>query len=122
MQESIGLVADEDVELAINEEDLSTLAMDILTISEDVTDIFSKIDAKMDSLKNCYESDEYSALMTKYRDFKKNYSIVKDNIVSYSDDLIAVINKVRTGDRTIAFLIDSITEDTKDKASKIENM
>lgn len=122
MQESIGLVADEDVELAINEEDLSTLAMDILTISEDVTDIFSKIDAKMDSLKNCYESDEYSALITKYRDFKKNYSIVKDNIVSYSDDLIAVINKVRTGDRTIAFLIDSITEDTKDKASKIENM
>ncbi len=122
MQEGIGLVANEDVELAIREDDLADLAMEILTISEDVTDIFSKVDSKMDSLKNCYEADEYNSLMAKYREFKKNYTVVKDNIVSYSDDLISVINKVRAGDKSIAFLIDSITEDTKDKASKIENM
>lgn len=122
MQEGIGLVANEDVELAIREDDLADLAMEILTISEDVTDIFSKVDSKMDSLKSCYEADEYSSLMAKYREFKKNYTVVKDNIVSYSDDLISVINKVRAGDKSIAFLIDSITEDTKDKASKIENM
>ena len=112
----------EDIKLAIREDDLADLAMEILTISEDVTDIFSNIDSKMASLKNCYDADGYNQLMAKYRDFKKNYTIVKDNIVSYSDDLIAVINKVRAGDKKIAFMIDNITEDTKDKASKIEKM
>ena len=122
MQNGIGLIADKDIALAIREDDLSDLAMDILTISEEVTEIFSKVDSKMDSLKNCYEADEYNMLMVKYRDFKKNYSVVKDNIVSYSDDLISVINKVRAGDKNIAFIIDSITDDAKDKARKIEKM
>lgn len=122
MQNEIGLVANEDHALAIKEDELSDLAMDILTLSEEVTDIFSKVDSKMESLKSCYEADEYASLMSKYRDFKKNYTIVKDNIVTYSDDLISVINKVRAGDKKIAFIIDAITEDAKEKASKIENM
>lgn len=122
MQNGIGLVADKDIALAINDDGLAELAMDILTISEDVTEICEKVNAKMDSLKNCFDTDEYNALMAKYKFFKKNYSIVKGNIVSYSDDLISVINKVKAGDKHIAFIIDSITEDAKDKASKIEKI
>ncbi len=110
-----------DIQLAIKEDDLSAFAMDLLTISEEVSDIFSSIDSKMDSLKNYFEGSQYDSLMESYRTFRKNYSVVKNNIVSYSDDLIAVINKVRQGDQDIAFLIQQITDDTINKAKEINN-
>ena len=110
------------IQLAINEEDLSAFAMDLLTISEDISDMFSSIDNKMENLKNYFDGSKYDHLMSSYRTFRKNYSIVKNDIVSYSDDLIALINKVRKGDKDIAFLISQITDDTSKKAKEIENI
>ena len=114
------LVAKDDIHLTIREDDLSDMAMDLLNTSEEISDLFSSVDTKMDSLKNYFEGSQYNNLMASYRVFRKNYSVVKSDIVSYSDDLIAVINKVRRGDDTIASLIRSITEDTMQKAKEIE--
>ncbi len=112
----------DDIRLWIDEDRLGEFAMDLLTISEDVSDLFSSVDEKMSNLKSCYDSKQYENLMSSYRMFRKNYSIVKHNIVSYSDDLIAVINKVRAGDKDIAFLISQITDEAKRQANKIENL
>ena len=109
-----------DIQLAIREDDLSTFAMDLLTISEDISDLFSSVDSKMDNLKNYFDGSKYDLLMDSYRSFRKNYTVVKNDIVSYSDDLIAVINKVRSGDNDIAFLINQITEDTIKKSKEVE--
>ena len=111
-----------DVRLTIKEDDLSDFAMDLLTTSENVSDLFSSVDLKMQTLKNYFDGSKYDSLMASYREFRKNYAVVKNNIVSYSDDLIAVINKVRAGDQKIASLISQITEDTKQKAKEIENL
>lgn len=112
----------EGVSLAINEADLGQMAMDILTLSEDVADVFSQVDSKMELLKNYFSGSEYDKLMNDYRTFRKNYSIVKEAIVSYSDDLIAVVNKARAGDTRIALLISDLTDETSKKAQKLENL
>ena len=110
-----------DIELAIREDDLSDLAMYLLTTSDEVSDLFSSIDSKMETLKNYFDGAQYDNLMASYRTFRKNYAVVKNDIISYSDDLISVINKVRAGDNKIAFIIEQITNDTLQKAKEIEN-
>lgn len=107
--------------LAINENDLSQLAMDILSLSDDVADIFSSIDQKMESLGTCFSGKEYDHMMSVYRTFRKNYTNVKNSIIAYSDDLICVINKVRAGDNSIAFLINQIADETLEEAKNIKN-
>ena len=111
-----------DIQLAIQEDDLSDFAMYLLTTSDEVSDLFSSIDSKMETLKNYFDGEQYDQLMNSYRSFRKNYSVVKEYIVSYSDDLFSVINKVRAGDKKIALIINQITEDTKQKAKEIENL
>lgn len=110
---------EEEISLWINEENLGSFAMNLLTASEDITEIFSSIDKKMEALKLCFDGKEYDHLMAKYRDFRKNYPVVKNNIVSYSDDLIALINKVRAGDKDIAFIIDKLTKYANEQAKEV---
>lgn len=113
---------EKEIRLWIDEENLGSFAMNLLTASEDISEIFSSIDNKMEALKIYFDGKEYDHLMTKYRDFRKNYPIVKNNIVSYSDDLIALINKVRAGDDDIAFIIDSLTKYVNEKAKEVKNL
>ena len=110
-----------DIQLGINEEDLGQFAMDILTLADDVSDLFSSIDSKMDSLKNCFDGAQYVSLMNSYREFRKNYGIVKRSINSYSSDLIAIVNKARVGDTKISFMIEQLTDDISKKAKNIKN-
>lgn len=112
----------QEVLLGVKEGDLSTFAMDVLTVADDISDIFSKIDSKIESLKNCFDGQKCQNVISAYADLRSNYSAVKDSIISYSDDLIALINKVRSGDNHIAFLINQITEDTKNEAKRIESL
>lgn len=111
-----------DIVLGIKEDDLCDFAMDILNLSDDVSDLFSSIDSKMESLKNYFDCAQYNNLMSSYRDFRKNYGVVKRAIISYSDDLIAVVNKAREGDNKIAFMISQISEDTSKKAQNVNNL
>lgn len=111
-----------DIVIAINEEDLGQFAMDILTLSEDISDLFSSIDTKMNNLKTYFDCEEYQKLMNFYASIHRNYSVVKNSLVSYSDDLIAVINKVKAGDTKLAFMIDEISQLASAKAKEIENL
>lgn len=112
----------DNVILGINEAELSDFAMDILNLSDDVADIFSSIDSKMELLKNYFDGSQYDSLMNSYRSFRKNYGVVKRSIISYSDDLIAVVNKAREGDAKIALMINQISDDISKKAQNVENL
>lgn len=111
-----------DISLNVNENDLSQFSMDLLTISEDVSDIFTSIDSKIESLNSYFSGKQYDKLMNKYRVLRKNYSIVKDTIVSYSDDLICLVNKVRSGDKHIALIIEDATVENLNKAKNVEKI
>ena len=73
----------------------------------------------MSELKAYYDCSKYYSLVNSYNEFKKNYSIVKQNIVTYSDDLIAVINKFKSGDNDVSVLVESDSMDVKQKATMI---
>jgi hypothetical protein len=113
---------DEELKLGVKDEDLSSFAMDILSFSDEVSKIFSSIDSKMNELKNYFSGARYDNLMSAYNSFKPNYSIVKDDIISYSDDLITLINKSIAGDKQIAFLINKVTDIAKEETEKVNNL
>lgn len=104
---------------AINEEELSELAIDIIDFNDELADLFSSIDGKISELKNFYNCSKYYPFLNSYNEFKKNYSIVKQNIVSYSDDLIAVINTFRTGDKDVSLALEADLSDVKEKATMV---
>ena len=109
----------ENIRLFIKEKELNEFAMHVLTVSDELNSIFSDITSKMDELKAYYNGNNYDSLISSYNDFKGNYLRVKDGVVSYSDDLIALIDKVRSGDEMIAFTINQIAEDAKKQAEEI---
>lgn len=108
--------------LSIKEGELSQIAMEIMTISDNVMEKFSEINGKMTELKRYFDGPEYDRLINRYNAFKKNYSVVKNNIISYSDELICIINKVRTGDKNVALVIDELAQDVSKKAKNIEKL
>lgn len=108
--------------LGIKDDELGDFAMDILNLSDDVSDLFSSIDSKMESLKNYFDCSQYNNLMSSYRAFRKNYSVVKNSLVSYSDDLIAIVNKAHEGDSKLALIFNQASEDTLKKAQNVRNL
>jgi hypothetical protein len=104
---------------AIREDELSELAIDIIDFNDEIAEIFNSVDSKMSELKAYYDCSKYYSLVNSYNEFKKNYSIVKQNIVTYSDDLIAVINKFKSGDNDVSVLVEGDSMDVKQKATMI---
>ncbi len=104
---------------AINEDELSELAIDIVDFNDDLAELFNSIDSKMSELKSYYDCSKYYSLLSSYNEFKKNYSVVKQNITTYSDDLIAVINKFKSGDKDVSFVVETDSLDVKQKATMI---
>ena len=92
-----------------------------MNFNDELSELFSSIDNKMVELKSAFNSKEYQSLMSQYSEFKKNYAVVKNNINSYSDDLVAVINKMRTGDSNITSLLETKSDDVLEQAKLINN-
>lgn len=105
---------------AINEEELSELAIDIIDFNDEIAELFSSIDGKMSELKSYFDCSKYYTLLNSYNEFKKNYAVVKQNILTYSDDLIAVINKFKSGDKDVSLVVAGDYEDVKQKAIMVK--
>lgn len=105
---------------AINEEELSELAIDIIDFNDEIAELFSSIDGKMSELKSYFDCSKYYTLLNSYNEFKKNYAVVKQNILTYSDDLIAVINKYKSGDKDVSLVVAGDCEDVKQKATMVK--
>lgn len=105
---------------AINEEELSELAIDIIDFNDEIAELFSSIDGKMSELKSYFDCSKYYTLLNSYNEFKKNYAVVKQNILTYSDDLIAVINKYKSGDKDVSLVVVGDCEDVKQKATMVK--
>ena len=105
---------------AINEEELSELAIDIIDFNDEIAELFSSIDGKMSELKSYFDCSKYYTLLNSYNEFKKNYAVVKQNVLTYSDDLIAVINKFKSGDKDVSLVVAGDYEDVKQKATMVK--
>lgn len=104
----------------IKEDELSSLIIEILDYSDRISEIFDKLDACISKLPKHYQDLSCTKLINYYRGLAENYSIIKKNIISYSDDLTTLIKKVRENDKYIASLFQNYTEDTKNKIKSVE--
>lgn len=107
--------------LGINEKDLQSLATDIMRLSDEINLILNKYDNKFFSLQSCYEGKSYNELKNYYASVREKYSTVKKNLVTYSDDFIALIRKMKEADKKIAGMFNEYTAETKAKTNKIND-
>ena len=109
------------VVMGINEDGLKSLSLEVIDSADRISEIFDKIDACMDKLSGCYQDSSSVKLLEYYNDFRENYSVIKGNIKSYSDDFIELIEKMRENDNYLISLFQNYTNDTYDKIKSIEN-
>lgn len=104
----------------VNEGDIRTLGVEILKCSDRISDIFNLIDNKVNELPDYYKSTSCNEFCKSYEEFRKNYEIIKSNIVSYSDDLFRLVDKMKEGLNEVSSMIQNFTEEKKSKAKNIE--
>lgn len=109
-----------DLILAINEDDLSTLSLEVLDYADRISEIFDKIDEAMDQLSNHYQGLPAVEIMNHYKELAAYYTIFKENIVTYSDDFVELIKKMREMDKDVTKMVQGFTEDTIKKAKVVE--
>lgn len=109
----------DNVVAGINEEELGNLSMEILNYADDISDIFSRIDSCISKLPSSYDCDVKTKIMNSYDVIKDNYKVVKSNIISYSDDLIELIQKMKEGDEYISNMFVEFTTEMQDKKRTI---
>ncbi len=110
-----------DIVAAINEDDLTSLSLEILDYADRISEIFDKIDSCMEKLPNNYQGQSCTEIINYYKELAAFYPIVKENIRSYSDDFITLIKKMESNDKYLVTLFQNYTDETIKKVKSIEN-
>lgn len=105
----------------INEEGLTSLSLELLDYADEISTILSKINLKIEQLSDNCDGSAINTIKDKYYSFKQNYSAVKYNINSYSNDLIALIQKAKQTDKNMTRIFEEGITDLKQEAKKLDN-
>lgn len=109
-----------DAIVGIREEDLRSLCLEILDYADRISEIFDKIDLKMDKLPEYYQGDSSTKIQAYYNNLSSNYLTIKNNVISYSDDLICLIQKMKENEKYLLSLFNNYTIDTKNKIKSVK--
>lgn len=103
----------------INEEGLETLISELDNHSDVISGLFDKIDQTISGLPDYYKCSACEAIMNSYHEFRKNYAIIKNNLASYSDDYVCLIQKMKAGDKELAKAVIGYTGKYVDEAKRV---
>ncbi len=115
------LVNSYDATAGVNIGNMEVLCFEIEDYANRIGDIFTKIDERMDNLSRYYQGDSCDSLFNYYSELKNNFVAIKDNINSYSDDLVELVKKLQSIDIKVANLFTDFSIDTKNKTKSIES-
>lgn len=115
------LVNSYDATARVNIGNMEVLCFEIEDYANRIGDIFTKIDERMDNLSRYYQGDSCDYLFNYYSELKNNFVAIKDNINSYSDDLVELVKKLQSIDIKVANLFTDFSIDTKNKTKSIES-
>ncbi len=118
-------MSSENIHLEVNEYGLEQLSMDFLTISDNISIILDQIDEKFQTLKDYLKCDSMDEITNKYENIKNNFTIIKDNVISYSDDMVILNRKTSIeGAQRLTNIInnssDNVTTSGNSKLQEIE--
>ena len=111
----------ENIVVGINHEELSNLCLEIIDYADDTSEIFDKMNNCIDKLSSYCDGDHINKIMSNYRQLSVYFPIIKDNIVSYSDDLIALIKKMQENDKYLSTLFQNYSDEIVSKTRSIES-
>lgn len=105
----------ENVIAGINDGELGSLSLEVMDYASNISEILDRIDACMDRLPSYYQGPPCRKIMERYKEVQSSYQTIKDNIVSYSDDFVTLINKMHENDQYLSELFKGLTSDTRNK-------
>lgn len=79
----------------INEEKLENLIQRVMNNVEQLEKRFEQLDSVVYEMKNYYKGDSSVVFKSSYDSLRYNYKIVRNNIMSYVNDLSRVKSKYR---------------------------
>ena len=98
---------DTDFNLAIEENKIETLTLELINIADNLSIIFDQIDEKFDTLQEHLKCEAMGTIKEKYQSLKANYSIIKSNAISYSEDMRILNEKMKAGQKYLSSEIES---------------
>ncbi len=116
------VVSEQEINLAINSEGLEKLALDFMTSADNLSILFDKLDEKFETLESYLECDALEVIKEKYQSLKDNYSIIKKNAISYSDDMSILNRKMAEGDRELTNIANQGKGTVEDMKSKVKEV
>ena len=100
----------------IKEEELQNLIIEIMNTADKINEVLNKYDDRFEELKDVYEGNPYDELDKYYNAYiRPKFLTIKNNIVSYADDLTALNRKMREGAASIAKLFNQFEDEVKDR-------
>ena len=97
----------------INEGELNALSMEVLNHRDNISEIFEKVDACIDRLQAVYRGQPCNGIIGYYNQIKPSFATTKENIRSYSDDLLMLIEKIKENADYLSGLFDDLTNRVK---------
>ena len=95
---------DEEVGAAINETELENLSSEVLSYRRRILKILKRVDSSMNRLKRSYQGPPSSKIIDNYAEIREAYPIVQENLKNYSDDFLALIEKMRNNEKILSNL------------------
>lgn len=109
-----------DFMFGINEKAFPYLCNEIDALYEKIYEVFNKIDNDIEELTQYYDSTDGTEYVNKYKDFRKNYSIIRANLESYSKDLETLVEKIKSGTRVGVIKFNDYAENWNSKSKAID--
>lgn len=108
-----------DVKLAIKEDGIANLIVEITDIADEISIIFDEIDDSVSKIKEYLSCSANADIDTKYEEIRKNYQIIKNNVISYSNDLVSLNVKMHDGEIQMKNLFNVKTSEITDKIKEV---
>jgi len=100
----------------IKEEELLDLIVEIINTADKINDVLNRYDNKFDELKDVYQGKPYDELDKYYNSYiRPKFLTIKNNIVSYADDLTALNRKMHEGASSVTKLFNQFEDEVKDR-------
>lgn len=81
---------------AINNSVIDNTIVEIMSISEEIQNLFNKIDSIMEKTSRVYTCESATKLRKNYSVFRENYPIIISNLLSYGTDMTSLKKKYQT--------------------------
>lgn len=110
----------DNIKLTIKESEIEELVVEIINIADEISIIFDGIDTSVDTIKEYLLCGANKNIANKYQEIRKNYQIIKNNIISYSADLVSLNTKMHDGEKYLINKFNAKTAEINAKKKEVD--